>query len=88
MKSIKIIYSIILIICLGCSDFLEKEPLTALSPTTFWNTEDDLRLGLNILYEKMNITYSVDNRSADTFASSGKRKNRQSAELAAVPEGI
>ena len=70
MKSIKIIYSIILIICLGCSDFLEKEPLTALSPTTFWNTEDDLRLGLNILYEKMNITYSVDNRSADTFAGS------------------
>lgn len=68
MKSIKYICAIALLTCLSCSDFLEKEPLTALSPTTFWNTENDLRLGLNILYEKMNVSYSVDNRSADTFA--------------------
>lgn len=68
MKSIKYICAVALIACTSCSDFLEKEPLTALSPTTFWNTEEDLRLGLNVLYDKMNISYSEDNRSADTFA--------------------
>lgn len=69
MKSIKYLCVIIALgTCTGCSDFLEREPLTALSPTTFWNTEDDLRLALNNLYENMNISYSTDNRSADTFA--------------------
>ena len=69
MKSIKYLCAVIAFgACTSCSDFLEREPLTALSPTTFWNTEDDLRLALNNLYENMNISYSTDNRSADTFA--------------------
>lgn len=69
MRLIKYMCAVIaLVVCSSCSDFLEREPLTALSPTTFWNTEEDLRLGLNYLYESMNISYSVDNRSADTFA--------------------
>lgn len=42
--------------------------MTSLSPSNFWKTEEDLRLSLNILYEHMNIDYSVDNRSADTFS--------------------
>lgn len=72
MKAIKHILTgiIVTLTMTGCSDFLEREPLTALSPTTFWNTEDDLRLGLNKLYEQMNISYQEDNRSADTFAAS------------------
>ena len=72
MKAIKYILAgaIVALTTTGCSDFLEREPLTVLSPTTFWNTEEDLRLGLNKLYDQMNITYQVDDRSADTFGAS------------------
>lgn len=71
MKAIKFFAgAIVALTTISCSDFLEREPLTALSPTTFWNTEDDLRLGLNKLYDQMNISYSQDNRSADTFGAS------------------
>lgn len=59
-----------LIACSACSDFLERDPLTTLSPSNFWKTEDDLRMALNSLYQDMNISYSQDNRSADTFGGS------------------
>lgn len=52
---------------IGCSDYLDRDPLTTLSPSSFWKTESDLKLALNFLYEKMNVSYSGDNRSADTF---------------------
>ncbi len=69
MKTVKYLCAIITLgICSSCADFLDREPLDALSPSNFWNTEDDLRMGLNYLYENMNIDYSIDNRSADTFA--------------------
>ena len=68
MKTIQYLCFAALLTCAGCGDFLEKEPLTSLSPSNFWNTEEDLRLSLNMLYEEMNIDYSIDNRSADTFA--------------------
>lgn len=71
MKSIKYILLIAIMALTGCSDFLEKEPLVTLSPASFWKTESDLRLALNILYKKMKRSYSIDNRSADTFAASG-----------------
>lgn len=70
MKAIKYICIMLVIACSGCSDFLERDPLTTLSPNNFWKTENDLRLALNSLYEDMNISYSQDNRSADTFGGS------------------
>lgn len=55
----------------SCSDFLDREPKTSLSPNTFWKTEDDLRLSLNILYNNMNRSYTLDNQSIDCFAAVG-----------------
>lgn len=71
MKSIKYILLVAVLAMTGCSDFLEREPLVTLSPSNFWKTESDLRLALNILYKKMERSYTLDNRSADTFAASG-----------------
>lgn len=71
MKSIKYILLVAVLAITGCSDFLEREPLVTLSPTNFWKTESDLRLALNMLYKKMGRSYTLDNRSADTFAASG-----------------
>lgn len=62
---------IISFLCLflnSCNGFLDLEPLTTLSPSTFWKTENDLRLALNILYQNMNISRLDDNKTADTFA--------------------
>lgn len=71
----KILYTafaaLLLIGLSGCSDFLDKEPKTALSPNTFWKTESDLRLGLNNLYANMNRSYTLDNQSIDCFAAIG-----------------
>lgn len=60
MKTSKYILvgAIIALTTTSCSNFLEREPLTALSPTTFWNTEDDLRLGLNKLYDQMSFLFT------------------------------
>lgn len=70
MKTMKYLYVALLLVCSGCSGFLERDPLTTLSPSSFWKTEDDLRLALNILYDKMNISYTLDTRSIDAFGAS------------------
>lgn len=69
-----IIYSILIAtLCLnsGCSDFLDREPQTTLSPGTFWKTELDLKLVLNTLYKNMSRSYALDNQSVDCFAAVG-----------------
>lgn len=71
MKSVKYLLFVVVILLTGCGDFLEKEPLVTLSPSNFWKTESDLRLALNMLYKKMDRSYTLDNRSADTFAAAG-----------------
>lgn len=55
----------------GCSDFLDREPKTSLSPVTFWKTESDLRLALNALYQNMNRPFTLDNQTIDCFAAVG-----------------
>lgn len=49
----------------ACS--LDKDPLTTLSPVNFWNTESDLRMGLNNLYVNDLPSYYMDNQTADTY---------------------
>lgn len=72
----KIIYTVLTALMViaalsSCSDFLDKEPKTELSPNTFWKTESDLRFGLNSLYANMNRSYTIDNQSIDCFAAIG-----------------
>lgn len=62
--------SLLLTLC-SCNDFLDRDPKTSLSPSNFWKTENDLRLALNVLYQNMNRSYSLDNQSIDCFANTG-----------------
>lgn len=75
MKQLKYIWVVCVLVLCGCNDFLEKEPLTTLSPQSFWNTEKDLRLALNNLYKNLYNggcrTWSLDIQSADCFAGAG-----------------
>ncbi|MCK9343522.1 MAG: RagB/SusD family nutrient uptake outer membrane protein [Massilibacteroides sp.] len=67
------IATFLLMIGTSCSDFLEKTPLTDLSSEYFWNTEQDLRIGLNKLYDNMenNMDYTLDCQTSDCFANTG-----------------
>lgn len=70
----KIIYPLFALVLLtntSCSDFLDRTPQTSLSPTTFWKTESDLRMALNIQYQNMNRSYTLDNQSIDCFGAVG-----------------
>ena len=72
MKKIIYFFAFITFFCsTGCSDFLDRIPKTSLSPETFWNTESDLRISLNILYQNMNRSYTQDNQSIDCFGAVG-----------------
>ena len=57
----------------GCSDFLDRDPKTSLSPTTFWKTEKDLKMSLNILYANMIRPYNLDVQSVDCFGAVGNK---------------
>ena len=70
-KIIYILFIVGLITSSSCSDFLDREPKTSLSPATFWKTEEDLRLSLNVLYNNMKRSHTLDNQSIDCFASVG-----------------
>lgn len=77
----KLIYPLLaatLCMATGCSDFLDREPKTSLSPTTFWKTESDLRMALNILYQNMNRSYTLDNQSIDCFGAVGNNVSSSS----------
>ncbi len=70
-KNLYTLLAITLFCSTSCSDFLDREPKTSLSPTTFWKTESDLRMSLNILYQNMNRSYTLDNQSIDCFGAVG-----------------
>ena len=67
MKTIYLWLLTAIVLC-GCSDFLDREPKTNLSPASFWKSESDLRLATNVFYQNMNRSYTLDNQSADGFA--------------------
>lgn len=74
MKKTIIFYPVLfvfLFVLSGCSGYLDREPLTSLSPSSFWNTEKDLRMALNYCYKQMNRSWDLDVQSADCFASVG-----------------
>lgn len=72
----KKLFSIFIICCFfvfsGCEDFLDRKPLTNISPDIFWKTEADLQLGLNNLYSNLYRAwdYNGDNLSIDTYGES------------------
>lgn len=56
----KILYSVAAVALLfttSCSDFLERAPQDALSPSTFWKTDADAKLALNGIYNGLNNIY-------------------------------
>ncbi|MDR1724384.1 MAG: RagB/SusD family nutrient uptake outer membrane protein [Tannerella sp.] len=49
---------------------LDKNPLTSLSPSSFWNTEQDLRMALNNIYQQTFIGgFRTDLQSIDVYGS-------------------
>lgn len=73
MKRYLIIFIIpVLIILSGCEDFIDRKPLTNISPGVFWDTEADLQLALNILYTNIyqEYEYNLDNYSIDSYGES------------------
>lgn len=69
MKQLKIyILFAVSLLTVGCSDFLDRTPHDSLSPKYFWKSENDLRLALNNLYNRMNRSYTLDDQSIDCFS--------------------
>lgn len=68
MKTTKYIL-ILSIMALFAACSLDKEPLTTLSPSNFWNTETDLRMALNNLYINDLPDNYMDNQTADAYGS-------------------
>ncbi len=67
----KYIYILLVVIGASCTDdFLNKTPMTELSPEFFWQTETDLQLGLNYLYRGINSGLTGDIRTIDTYSES------------------
>jgi starch-binding outer membrane protein, SusD/RagB family len=67
MKRIQIILSaVIMLVLTSCQDeFLDREPLAQISPNTFFNSEQDLRLYLNSLYTVIPSAEGIYNEDVD-----------------------
>ncbi|MFV0265638.1 MAG: RagB/SusD family nutrient uptake outer membrane protein [Draconibacterium sp.] len=63
----KIIFSMMTIFLLSCSDFLNTEPLADISDATYWKTENDAIMWINYAYRSLpNINdYRFDSMSDD-----------------------
>lgn len=58
MKSVKYIYVTLLVSGLllsSCDDFFDTAPYDQLSPSTFWNTEEDAYSAVTACYDKWNV---------------------------------
>jgi hypothetical protein len=67
MKKILYITLSIALFCVSCDKMLDKAPLDQISQASFWNTADDLILGVNNLYAGMNHAWDIDNESLDCY---------------------
>ena len=57
-----IIIGIVAVLFTYCEDFLEKNPLDKISNETFWNTEEDVKMGLTGVYQAMYNRSTFDHR--------------------------
>ena len=78
-------FPFILILCI-CSCQIDREPLTTLSPSSFWITEQDLRMGLNNIYWYTDIGAGnhIDVQTIDAY---GSNPNTVSSGTYAPPNG-
>lgn len=60
----------LLLVCASCDSFLDRPPLDAFSPSTYWNTEEDLKNGINNLYTYMKKSWNEDIQSIDVYSGS------------------
>jgi len=69
INKIKYILALILMVGLfmGCEKVLDKIPEDQLSKGSFWESENDLILGVNNLYTGINHSWTVDNQSRDCY---------------------
>jgi hypothetical protein len=72
---IKYLFLIILLTWMNSCQ-LDRDPLSTLSPSSFWNTEQDLKMGLNYLYTATLPDIFSDVQSIDTY---GKNPNTVSS---------
>lgn len=64
MKTKNIIFSLLVslpFLFTGCSDFLDRVPNDALSPSTFWKTESDANLAMTGCYNRLTPIISANN---------------------------
>lgn len=54
-----ILFLVSIVTLTSCSDFLEREPGDALSPGTFWQTENDAKLALTGCYRGFEDSYGI-----------------------------
>ncbi|MDR2681099.1 MAG: RagB/SusD family nutrient uptake outer membrane protein [Tannerella sp.] len=70
MKSNHFFLITFLILAVSNSCRLDKEPLTTLSPSSFWNTEQDLRMALNSIYRATFLGgFRTDLQTIDAYGS-------------------
>ena len=52
----KLIYIFIFIVMAGCEDFLDEQPVSSLSADTFWQTPEDITVGIAAMYDGLQKT--------------------------------
>src|SRR5699024_5072088 len=67
---------------IGCNDLLNQTPPDQISSANFWQSEQDLRLAANNLYNSLNSNAYIDTRSIDYY---GKGPNNVSSGTNTVP---
>lgn len=83
MKKYSIILLAMVLVCGGCEDFLDRQPLTEMNDQNYWTSENNLRLFSNGFYTNYfvgyNNTWGVDYAPlrgyyfSDDFTSTGKQ---------------
>lgn len=57
-KKILIIISLVMVLCIGCDDYLDRPSLTTMDDATYWTSENNLRLFANGFYQNYFVGYN------------------------------
>jgi len=81
LKYIHIVWVACAILLSSCDDFLDTAPYDQLSPSTFWNSEEDARSAVTACYDKWNVASngSTDIIYADCLSDIGFNYSNTSA---------